>query len=275
MSSETNKEELIYYNKFFCEDDYLENLKSTGDEENDRIFNFFNNLNKPYNTVYLKEIDKWLQIAFEHGVKEEYSKKLKNKKYDYIEFISALNELMAAYYFSKIENFEIRFFPEGEEDKKGDLEIKRNDNTPIFVEVKSPCEEPPKNKPFAYSSSIKVSRSVINAYNEQFPKGKQPTLLILVDKLKVPLQVHNVELRKDLYYNIYTSEEYNSLGAVGTLKFYNVTEEYIFDMYLNLQAQEKCKIHPEIFSYGKKYSLNSNSLIIESDEGKYYRNLTP
>lgn len=89
------------------------------------------------------EYNKYLEVAYRYNI---IDKNLKNRllSKEWRTFYSVHRELMCAYFIEKILGYEISFYPSGSKRYVGEFLLKNKDNDSIFIEVKAPFRETPK-----------------------------------------------------------------------------------------------------------------------------------
>ncbi len=131
-----------------------------------------------------KELNKYLELAFRHNIiNNDLKKRLFSNKGEI--FYQANRELMCAYFIEKILKYKISFYPKGSGNCIGEYLLKTPEGESIFIEVKSPIRETPK-QPWCGNDSEVIKTSVKQA-RKQMPADNRKNMMILAGNLRVPI----------------------------------------------------------------------------------------
>jgi len=94
--------------------------------------------------IWQEEFNKYLELAFYHNIinDKDLENRLRSKRKCVL--WQVFHELMCAYFSERILNYKISFYPRGSGNTKGDLLLEISEKESIFVEVKAPYREFPK-----------------------------------------------------------------------------------------------------------------------------------
>lgn len=287
-----------YFREFFEHLEFYKNLKEPKTEIKEGLWVY---LKSPSHQTYQREIDKWLKFAKEHDLWERYQKQFQQKKFNFYEIKSKLNELMVGYFLeAKYGLRMVEYEPSGNNSQKGDWLVETVDKNSIFIEIKSPWE---KRRAGAYSHYKKLLEAIKNGYCH-LPRQRCQTIIIISDELNISPVNFDDELIQVLYgkqaicfkvgpngpleephveivdrRSVFQRKMRRSLGAVAVVNF-NVyfdppikngkivwakanKGKYLFKIYHNPFALEKVKISREVFKGWPQFILNDRSSRME------------
>ncbi len=226
----------------------------------------------PSDELWADEVEKWLQYVEGRSQFDRFLPRLRDLPAQRDE---TLAEIKSAYFIDTYAGYQIcAWEPCGEGAKLGDFSFAFK-ATKVFCEVKSPGWEraivesqgvnsprlkEPKYIPGIESSWFDNSRYVSDSILKAEPKfpNDNPTLLILVDDLKVSLIDDPLGMPKALYGSgtgCFTSNQFKNLGAVGVLNVENTGRiEYRFCVYHNPMAERAIGLPREVFANFKQVS---------------------
>lgn len=235
---------------------------------------------------FQQEIDKWLEIAYEHKIVENFKKRLSGNV-TFIGLQCILNELMAAYFVHAELKIGIKQYSPAVKDNKMADWLFTKDNQKIYVEVKTPCEER-REGTFFYSQYDKLFEAIRKKYCQR-PENKGPFVVFTTDELNISPVLHDDELIDVLYgkraivfhefngkslkqpsyevvdrRSIFQRNIRRNLSGVAILKFMvwfddilmKDTGKYHFTFYHNPYCYEECRLAPEWFRPFKQYFPN-------------------
>ena len=226
----------------------------------------------PSDELWANEVEKWLQYVDGRGQFDRFLPRLRDLPAQRDE---TLAEIKPAYFIETYAGYQIcAWGPCGEGAKLGDFSFAFK-AMKIFCEVKSPGWErsivksqgvdSPQLKQPKYITGVEadlfdnsryVRDSVLKAYSK-FPVGG-PTLLILVDDLRVSLSNDRLGVPMALYESVsgcFTSSQYSRLGALAVLNVENTGKiEYRVSVFHNPMAQCATALPKQVFANFKQVS---------------------
>ena len=123
------------------------------------------------------ELDKWFEVGDRHrAIDADLEKRLQSGDWD--QFIQAVNELQAAWFFEQKLGHTISFRPAGAGRSVLEFSFVGPDGAEVFVEVKSPYDELPEDDVVLLDDEGKFRQSLKKAY-KQIPKDGRRTLVVI------------------------------------------------------------------------------------------------
>jgi len=273
----------IYFNKFFGDIPFFKSLDNM-DDNNSRKLKIY--LKHPSKIVFQKEIDKWLKIAYEQKIEEDFKKRL-GGNVTFKSLNACLNELMVAYFMQEKLGISIKRYSPPVKDEKSVDWLFEKDKQEFYVEVKTPWEEQ-REGTFFYSQYQKLFKTVKDAYKQR-PDSDTPYIICITDALILPPAMYSDEIIDVLYgkralvfpefngrilgkprydiidkRSIFQQEIRKNLSGVAILRYIPYLDpvklldvgRYHFVVFHNPYCKEKCRINPEIFKPFRQYLPN-------------------
>ncbi len=277
---------MIYFRKFFEDLPFFKAIETKSDDNSKRLCTY---LKDPTQVVFQQEIDKWLKIAYEHNIVDNFKKRLSGNV-TFIGLQCILNELMVAYFVHVELKMRIKqYSPAVKNNKMADWLFEK-DNQAMYVEVKTPWEER-REGTFGYSQYDKLFESIRKKYSQR-PKNKEPFVIFITDELNLSPAVHKPAVREltDALYgkraivfhefngkslkqpsyevvdrrSIFQQNIRRNLSGVAVLKFMvwfddNLMKDigkHHFILFHNPYCFKECRLDPEWFKPFKQYVPN-------------------
>lgn len=169
-----------HFNRFYTQEVLEGILRRIPDDRRDKDVAYFLTHQGEGAQIRREALDKYLELGFRHDVLDaDLTSRLRSPDWD--QFIQARNELLSAWYFESVLQKNLRFRPQGNGQSVGEFEVVVPENPAIFVEVKSPWQQPPPNSAWSGHDGPQIRQNVDRA-RRQLPNDR-PTLVIVSGNL--------------------------------------------------------------------------------------------